>query len=266
VKVEQAELIARKAIIELGVALEKGHSERLKKFLSAMAKLHNYSVRNLMLIMSQRPDATVVAGRRTWKSLGRRGKKGAKPILILAPVVGKKARGRTSQTKRGARGPVGFRAAYLFDVTDTMGEPLPQLGVVHGDPGEYTERLKKFIAARGIELKYTNDILPTESQYIRGKMTVLPGLSPAQEFATLAHETAHALLHRKPGRRDGPRWVRETEAEAVAYVVCEAVGVKSPSSADYVHLSGGDAGTLADSLDRVQRASAEILAAILPGD
>jgi len=265
-KVEQAEKIARKAIIELGVALERGHSEELRNYVSVMRKFHRYSVRNLLLIMSQHPDATVVAGRRTWKSLGRRGKKGAKPILILAPVVGKKARGRTSQTKRGARGPVGFRAAYLFDVTDTTGEPLPQLEVIHGDPGEYTERLKKFIAARGIELKYTNDILPTEGQYIRGKMTVLPGLSPAQEFATLAHETAHALLHRKPGRKDAPRWVRETEAEAVAYVICEAIGVKSPSSADYVHLSGGDAGTLANSLKRVQRASAEILAAILPGD
>ena len=257
-KVEQAEEIARKAIIELGVALERGHSERLRKFLSAMAKIHRYSVRNLMLIMSQRPDATVVAGRRV--------KKGAKRILILAPVVGKKTHGKTSQARRGARAPVGFRAAYLFDVTDTTGEPLPQLEVIHGDPGEYTERLKKFIAARGIELKYTNDILPTEGQYIRGKMTVLPGLSPAQEFATLAHETAHALLHRKPGRKDAPRWVRETEAEAVAYVICEAIGVKSPSSADYVHLSGGDAGTLADSLERVQRASADILSAILPGD
>jgi len=263
-KVEQAEEIARKTIIELGVVLERGHSEELRNYLSAMRKFHRYSVRNLMLILSQRPDATRVAGFQTWKRLGRSVKNGAKGILILAPVVGNKRRGKASQAKRGARGPVGFRAAYVFDVTDTTGEPLPQLEVIHGDPGEYTERLKKLIAARAIELKYTNDILPTEGQYIRGKMMVLPGLTPAQEFATLAHETAHALLHRKPGQKDAPRWVRETEAEAVAYVVCEAVGVKSPSSADYVHLSGGDAETLVESLDRVQQASALILAAILP--
>jgi len=266
VKVEQAEEIAKKAIIDLGVELERGHSEALRNYVSVMRKFHRYSLRNLMLILSQRPDATRVAGYQTWKQLGRCVKKGAKGILILAPVVGKKPRGKTSQAKRGARGPVGFRAAYVFDVRDTTGEPLPNLEVIQGDPGEYTERLKKFIAARGIELKYTNDILPTEGQYVRGKMTVLPGLTPAQEFVTLAHETAHALLHRKPGQKDAPRRVRETEAEAVAYVVCEAVGVKSPSSADYVHLSGGDAGRLADSLDRVQRASAEILAAILPSD
>ena len=78
--------------------------------------------------------------------------------------------------------------------------------------------------------------------------------------------SAGSLLVLSPIEGPAPRWVRETEAEAVAYVVCEAVGVKSPSSADYVHLSGGDAATWADSLDRVQRASAEILAVILPGD
>ena len=265
-KVEQAEQIARKAIIELGVALERDHSERLRKFLSAMVKFHRYSVRNLMLILSQRPDATIVAGYRTWKQLGRRVKKGAKGILILAPIVGKKTGRRISRAKRGVRIAVGFRAAYVFDVTDTEGKPLPKLEDVQGDPGGYTERLKKFIAVRGIQLKYSNDILPTQGQYTRGKMVLLPSLSPAEEFATLAHETAHSLLHRKPHRKDAPRWVRETEAEAVAYVVCEAIGLKSQGSADYIHLSTGDAETLADSLERVQRASAEILAAILPGE
>ena len=89
-----------------------------------------------------------------------------------------------------------------------------------------------------------------------------PGQSPAEEFATLAHECAHALLHTQDRRSETTRPVRETEAEAVAFVVCEAIGLKAESSADYIHLYSGDKDTLAESLEHVLRASAEILTAI----
>ena len=86
-KVEQAKQIASKAIEQLSQALETGHSEKLREYLAAMARFHRYSLHNIMLIASQRPDATHVAGFQTWKQLGRYVKKGAKGILILAPVV-----------------------------------------------------------------------------------------------------------------------------------------------------------------------------------
>ena len=68
------------------------------------------------------------------------------------------------------------------------------------------------------------------------------------------------------GRRDAvSRTVRETEAEAVAFVVCQAIGLESrTSSADYIQLWNGDAKTLTTSLERIQRASAAIIAAIGP--
>src|ERR1700740_2023253 len=86
-QIEQAKQIAGKAIEELSHALEAGHSEKLREYLGAMARFHRYSLHNIMLIATQRPDATHVAGFNTWKRLGRFVKKGAKGIMILAPVV-----------------------------------------------------------------------------------------------------------------------------------------------------------------------------------
>ena len=123
-KIEQAKQIASKAIEELSHALEAGHSEKLRQYLGAMARFHRYSLHNIMLIASQRPDATHVAGFHTWKRLGRFVKKGAKGILILAPVVLRKEAESKQQDQKHDRTAIRFRAAYVFDMTDTDGKPL----------------------------------------------------------------------------------------------------------------------------------------------
>ena len=263
-KVEQAKQIASKAIEELSQALQKGHSETLRKYLAAMARFHRYSLHNIMLISSQRPDATHVAGFQTWKQLGRYVKKGAKGILILAPVPLRKHEEASDREERNERPVVHFRAVYVFDVADTDGNALPELGNAEGDPSGCTERLKEFIASRAIQLEYSDTIYPAQGQCSPGKIILLPGQSAAEEFATLAHETAHSLLHQNSPRTETTKCVRETEAEAVAFVVCEAIGLKAENSADYIQLYSGDKETLGDSLEHVQRASAEILAAITP--
>jgi len=265
-KVEQAKQIASKAIEQLSQALERGHSEALREYLAAMARFHRYSLHNIMLIASQRPDATHVAGFQTWKQLGRYVKNGAKGILILAPVLLRndaEASDREEATKRPV---VHFRAVYVFDVADTDGNALPELGNSEGDPSGHTERLKEFIASRAIQLEYSDAIHPAQGQCSPGKIVLLPGQSLAEEFATLAHETAHSILHQNTRRTETTKRVRETEAEAVAFVVCEAIGLKAQNSADYIQLYSGDKETLEESLEHVQRASAEILAAITPSD
>jgi hypothetical protein len=78
----------------------------------------------------------------------------------------------------------------------------------------------------------------------------------------LAHETGHALLHGQDRHDETTKRVRETEAEAVAFIVCGAIGLKAQNSVDYIQLYSGDKETLAESLEHVQRASAEILATI----
>jgi len=265
-KVEQAKQVASKAIEELTQALERGHSEKLKEYLAAMARFHRYSLYNVMLIASQRPDATRVAGFHKWREFGRFVKKGAKGIFILAPILAKKTAEQDSLEEESARVAVGFRAVYVFDLSDTDGEPLPELGNAQGDPAGYTERLKDFVIQRSFQLEYSDSIYPAQGQCSPGKITLLPGQCPAEEFATLAHEVAHSLLHQQERRAETTKCVRETEAEAVAFVVCEAIGLKANNSADYIQLYSGDKETLTESLEHVQRASADILAAITSSD
>jgi hypothetical protein len=93
----------------------------------------------------------------------------------------------------------------------------------------------------------------------------LPGQSAAEEFNSLAHEVVHSLLHFTERRGEATKRVRETEAEAVAFVICEAIGLKAQNSADYIQLYSGDKETLVSSLD-ASSARAEILAAIVPSE
>ena len=190
-KVEQAKQIASNAIEQLRQALEAGHSERLKEYLAAMARFRRYSWGNVMLIASQKPNATHVAGFHAWHKLGRFVKKGEKGILILAPIIRKRTENNGETEPDESSTAVGFRAAYVFDVSQTDGQPLPEIGNVNGDPREYRERLATFVAEQGIALEYSQDIAPARGTSSGGKITLLPGQSPAEEFATLAHEVAH---------------------------------------------------------------------------
>ena len=259
-KVEQAKQIASNAIEQLRQALEAGHSERLNEYLAAMARFRRYSWGNVMLIASQNPNATHVAGFHAWHKLGRFVKKGAKGILILAPIIRKKAENNGQTEPDESSTAVGFRAAYVFDVSQTDGQPLPEIGTVNGDPSEYREGLAKFVAAQGIVLEYSDEIAPARGMSEGGKITLLPGQSPAEEFATLVHEIAHEMMHRDERRSSTTTRVRETEAEAVAFVVCSAIGLQTGSAAqDYIGLYGGDAKLLSESLEYVQRTATQIL-------
>lgn len=176
-KVEQAKQIASNAIEQLWQALEAGHSEGLKDYLAAMARFRGYSWHNVMLIASQRPNASHVAGLHAWHKLGRFVKKGEKGILILAPIIRKKAENNGEAEPDESSIAVGFRAAYVFDISQTDGQPLPEIGSVNGDPREYRERLAKFVADQGIALEYSAEIAPARGISEGGKITLLPGHS-----------------------------------------------------------------------------------------
>ena len=73
------------------------------------------------------------------------------------------------------------------------------------------------------------------------------------------------MLHRGNRRTLTTKRVRETEAEAVAFVVCKAVGLQNgTSSQDYIQLWHGDANLLRESLEAVQQTAAVILGAVAP--
>jgi hypothetical protein len=264
-KIEQAKQIANKAIEQLSQALEQGQSQTLRNYLAAIGRFHRYSLRNVMLIATQNPTASYVAGYNAWRTLGRFVKKGEQGILILAPIVRAKNSGTEQTETDESSTPVGFRAAYVFDISQTDGKELPRLNCVNGDPNEYRERLGKLVTEQGIVLDYSEDIAPARGRSSGGKITLLPGQSAAEDFATLAHEFAHEMLHRDQRRAQTTKRVRETEAEAVSFIVCSGIGLETGSAAqDYIQLYEGDAKLLTESLEHIQRTASRILNSIGP--
>jgi hypothetical protein len=252
--------------------LEAGHSEGLTAYLTAMGRFHNYSFGNILEIARQKPDATRVAGLYAWNQLGRKVMKGQKGIRILAPMIGSRKKKDTeaerSKDAAAINKPVlvGFRAVYVFDVSQTEGAELPQFTErTTGEVGEYRERLIDFIAAQGIELEFKESIAPALGMSYGGKIAILPGQAPAEDFSTLVHELSHELLHKSTRRTATTKTVRETEAEAIAFVVGTTIGLNNGrASADYIHLYHGNAALLTESLEVIQRTSALILSAIEP--
>lgn len=238
-KLEDIKSKTKDAVDYLVQSLESGHSEVLTQYLGAMARFHTYSFGNVMLIARQKPDATNVAGIRAWNSLGRFVKRGEKGILILAPMVGTR-RSRQNEIatdintdnaadeRKPEHGLIGFRAVYVFDITQTEGKELPTLTEVRGEVGGYRERLFEFLKSQGVELSYSERIAPAKGLSHGGKITLLSGMKPAEEFSTLVHEIAHEMLHRGDRRTLTTKKVRETEAEAVAFVVCNATRQDGP--------------------------------------
>ena len=260
------ELIAAniKLLIE---QLEAGHSDALTHYLTAMSRFHSYSFGNVLEIARQMPAATRVAGFWTWKNLGRSVKAGQKGIRILAPIVGvrckKDAEAQKDITKQNERILLGFRNAYVFDISQTDGLDLPEMREVSGDPGESIDRLTDFLHSKGIQLVYNEKIAPALGMSYGGRIAILPGQSKAEEFSTLVHELAHEMLHKAERRTATTKTVRETEAEAIAFVIGKAVGLETGSaSADYIQLYHGNASLLAESLEVIQQTSAVILAAL----
>jgi antirestriction protein ArdC len=247
-------------------ALERGESEALKNYLRVMSRFHRYSWGNILLIHIQRPDATRVAGFHAWHRLQRHVRKGEKGIVILAPMVGRRRFADDEELAEDEQTHVfGFRAAHVFDVSQTEGEPLPEFATVKGDPQEYTVRLKQFVASQKIALEYDRRIAPARGMSSGGRITLLPDLPSAEHFAVLVHELAHELLHRGDRRNEATHTVRETEAEAVAFVVSSAIGLDTnTSSSDYIQLHAGDKNILSESLALIQQTANEILRAIEP--
>ena len=252
--------------------LEAGHSEGLTAYLTAMGRFHSYSFGNILEIARQKPDATRVAGLYAWNQLGRKVMKGQKGIRILAPLIGSRKKKDTEATSRDPAAVnkpvlVGFRAVYVFDVSQTEGAELPGFTErTTGEVGEYRERLIAFTQAQGIEVEFKDSIAPALGMSYGGRISILPGQAPAEEFSTLVHELAHELLHKAERRTATTKTVRETEAEAIAFVVSQTIGLDAGrASADYIHLYHGNAALLTESLEVIQRTSALILSAIETG-
>jgi antirestriction protein ArdC len=261
--------IASNALATLAAALEAGNSAALTAYLNVTARFHKYSWTNCLLIAMQRPDATHVAGFRAWLGFGRHVRKGEKGIAIFAPIISKRkteVNGKQQEESSPAEPAsrlAGFRCAYVFEIAQTDGDDLPEFATVKGEPAQHLERLKTLVGSHSIVLDYDASIAPAKGVSRGGRITLMPNLPAAEEFSTLVHELAHEKLHRTDRRAETTKTIRETEAEAIAFVVCHAIGLDTnTAAADYIKLYNGDRATLSASLQFIQSTAAEILDAL----
>ena len=192
-------------------------------------RFHTYSFNNALLIYLQRPDATLVAGYRRWQKLGRQVCKGETSLAILAPIICKVADEGSDEKERRV---VGFRSAHVFDVSQTDGEPLPEMPsptVLEGDSPAIRAvlaRVEAFAASRGLPVCYRElrEGVFGLFSVTKRTITVRADLPPLQTLKTLVHELAHALLHAEP-KPEEKRHLCELEAESCAFLVLHELGL-----------------------------------------
>lgn len=236
-----------------------------KRYLDFQKRFHRYSFGNTLLIMMQRPDATMVMG------FGSRDKKTGKPLsgwLALGrnvkgpdPVTGEKQTGIQIWAPRRRKvdvtdadgniryGPdgkprkreeiVGWRIVYVYDIAQTEGAPLPANPVKNltgaDEQGMY-DRLVKVAAGIGYTVEYA-DLGRTDGDTSDNpaRIRINPNREPIHQVATLIHELAHATLHKGIDDYRLHRGRYELEAESVAYIVAGTFGIDtSTNSFGYV--------------------------------
>lgn len=235
-------------------------SETFRAYLDAQAKFHRYSWHNCMLIASQRPNATQVAGFKSWKKLGRYVRKGEHGIMIFAPCPFKRTE-TDDDGKDTEREGIYFKVVHVFDVAQTDGKPLPDVDVPDVETAADTllTSLERVATRRGIVVQYAELDSGHYGVSKGGSIELATGHATGQQAKTLAHELAHEALHKK-NRTGLTRAVAELEAESVAYVVCRHVGLDTTVRASrYIALWNGDTEALRASLQRITETARDII-------
>ena len=256
--------------------LEEGVSEvfkggRIKEYLDVMSRFYDYSPRNCMLILMQRPDATRVASYRKWQSdFGRQVKKGEKAIRILAPVprkfTTKEIDPDTGQEVEHEHKWTGFRAVPVFDVSQTEGEELPSLtSRLTGGLEGFEAMRDRITEAVPVPVEFDADITANGCyDPVDKAIKVKGGLGEQQTIKTLLHEWAHSLLHADGAEHEGDsRDAKEVQAEGTAYIVCNALGIDaSDYSFGYVAGWGGDEKALFAQMEVIRKTASDMVAAL----
>lgn len=255
--------------------------EKFRLYLSTMSKFHHYSARNTLLILMQRPDATMVAGYSAWQKKFnrqvRRGEAGLQIIGYSTKTVTverelKDANGKTIYDAHGdpeveeieKKVPV-FSPTYVWDVSQTDGEPLPVLtsalsATVNGYQHLMTAVSEvapfpiTFEPLEGTRYGYCN--------HAEGKIVLRSGMSEAQTVKTAIHELAHSILHTPQPNVERDRHTNEVQAESVAFVVCDHFGIDT-SDYSFPYLaawsSSAELTELQQSMDLIQRTANDLI-------
>ncbi len=261
------------------------NSDRYKEYLNFCAKLPRYSVNNQILIMLQKPDATMCQSFTGWKEMNRFVKKGEKGIRIMAPAPFKKEVEQDKFDEDGhpvfdANGdPVketkeitvnAFKPVSTFDISQTEGDPIPMF---------CADELTSSVEGYDQIFDALKSVIPVPITFeeiggeVKGyyhmednRIAIKEGMSQAQTVKTVIHEAAHAILHSKDVIKNTDdkktKNQKETEAESVAYIVCKHFGIDtSDYSFGYLASWSGDKEVpeLKNSLETIRRTASDMI-------
>ena len=204
-------------------------SATYRAWLKTMSAFYQYSYGNQLLIWSQMPTATRVAGFHKWKSLKRSVNKGQKGIRILAPCIRKRDEETSSGATEKAAQVSGFRTVAVFDISQTSGEDLNELecnATMGGE--ELLPLMESAVSGLGISLLY-KALNGPDGLSKGGAIEIEASLDAPARFGVLVHELAHELLGHKVTHATTTKQQRELEAESVAYAVLAHYGISLPS-------------------------------------
>ena len=235
-------------------------SNRYQEFLKTMAKFHNYSFNNTMLIAMQRPDATLVTSYKNWQSMGRQVMKGEKGITIIAPAPYRKMKEKEvlDENQRPIMGTDGkpkteqvevtvphFKAVTVFDIAQTSGEPIQTLApeLLTAAVQDFDSFMQAIQKISPVPIRF-DEIDGNANGYYHNadkEIVIKKGLSESQTLKTAIHETAHAKLHDREIMEslgvEKDRLTKEVEAESVAYCVCSSFGLDT-SDYSFPYIAG----------------------------
>ena len=233
-------------MIEQGVK-DVYSSDNFRKYLSCCSKFHSYSLNNTLLILAQKPDATLVAGYNAWQhNFNRHVDKGEKGLMILAPVTSKITKLMDKSDEDGnpvldengdpikeerVINQLRFTTTTVFDISQTSGEPLPSL--IHNLTGSSDEILAFIDSVKNICTIPIDYHSPSKDAVLAGgakgyysiaedRIVLNMELEDMQIAKTLIHEYSHSILHKKTDKDSGQR---EIEAESLAFILCDHFGI-----------------------------------------
>jgi N-terminal domain of anti-restriction factor ArdC len=261
-KRNEVDEIVKKGFENLVGEIKQGHTENYLEYLAFVSRFHKYSHTNQMLIFCQKPDATLVAGYRTWQEMGHQVRAGEKGIKIMAPIFRKHLEESELGEHISLQKLVGFKVVSIFD-SSQLTEPAKAFWdfreKVPDDAEDKYQLVKRAVMSdafavveqsmpRGKRGEATPDII-----YLR------EGMDSVDRTNVLVHEWGHELLHFGPARSlvedEFPKPIEECHAESVAYIVSHFLGIDSQFSRDYLLHYGNTAETLIKNMEVIQKTS-----------
>lgn len=259
-------------------------SEKYQEYISAMSKFPRYSINNCILIASQLPEASLVCGFRKWQTeFNRTVNKGEHGIMILAPIKGKtevveevfdennKAvvdENGNQKTEKVTREYQTFRPVYVFDVSQTSGDPLPTLASELNETVDSFEEMKSvLISISPVPVSFETINGGANGYYspTAGKIVIDEHLPQLQMLKTMVHEIAHATLGHGSKEDKWDRQTKEVQAESVAYWVTQMIGLDT-SDYSFGYISGWskdkEVSELKESLDVIKQTADKLSSSI----